>query len=131
MNKPSNQVTLADQIGKISIDRVVDDFYSLVQTHPTLAKPFSSVDDWPNHKDRIAHFWWVALGGKPQKSYRYDPVGKHFSAGFNAELLEDWKQLFRTVISSHIKADLAEKWFSRVQMIGENLLTQNDRLMGK
>lgn len=131
MNKPGNHKALANQIGEKLIGKVVDDFYNLIQTHPTLARPFATVEDWPSHKDSIANFWWVALGGKPQKSYRYDPIRKHVSAGFNAALLTEWQELFDVVIKSHIETELAEKWFLRVQMIGKNLLLQNDRLIGK
>ena len=70
------------------------------------------------------------IGGL-QKSYRYDPIGKHVSPGFNGVLLAEWREFFDVVIKSHIEADLAAKWFFRVQMIGENLLLQNDRLIGK
>lgn len=68
---------------------MVNDFYDLVKTHPTLAGPFGSVEHWNEHKLKIAQFWFVALGGKPTAAFRYDPVAKHFAAGFTAEFLHD------------------------------------------
>jgi truncated hemoglobin YjbI len=38
--KPSEHTPLAHQIGRESIDKVVDDFYNQIQKHPTLSKPF-------------------------------------------------------------------------------------------
>lgn len=129
--KPAERTPLADQIGKESIDLVVDDFYNRIQTHPTLSKPFSIVSHWKEHKEKIAEFWSVVLGGKPSHSYKYDPVNKHFSAGFTKELLEDWKALFFEVLSTHLPPHLARAWQDRVELIGGNLLIQNDRLLQK
>jgi hemoglobin len=129
--KHQDRTCLADLIGRDAVISVVDEFYNQIQTHPTLAAPFSAVHDWPGHKEKIGDFWWVVLGGKPQAPYKYDPVGKHFAAGFNSNLLEDWKQLFKGALDSHLDQELANKWFSRVQMIGENLLSQNERLINE
>jgi len=128
---PHDRICLADRLGRSTVHTVINDFYNQIQKHPTLAGPFSSVHDWPTHKEKISDFWWVVLGGKPQASYKYDPVGKHFMAGFSASLLEDWKQLFRKTLLLHLDQELADEWFSRVQMIGENLLTQNDRMVNE
>ena len=124
----TKRTSLADKIGKPLIDKVVDDFYNKIQGHKSLSKPFESVDHWDEHKEKIAHFWWVALGGIPTGSYQYDPVGKHFTAGFNLDLLEDWKALFSEVCSRHLDSGLAQEWGNRVQLIGDNLLRQNNRL---
>lgn len=98
---------------------------------PTLSKPFSIVDHWTEHKEKIAEFWWVVLGGIPDNSYKYTPVNKHFSAGFTQELLKNWKALFFEVLTSHLPNDLAQSLQSRVNLIGGNLLMQNDRLIQK
>jgi len=126
--KPIDRVSLAAKIGKPSVDKVVDDFYNRIQIHPTLSEPFSIVGHWDEHKEKISQFWWVALGGNPSNSYSYDPVGKHFTAGFTQNLLNDWKTLFFEVLTTHLTLELAYEWQKRVEMIGENLLRQNDRL---
>ena len=128
MIKPVDRISLAMRIGKPSVDKVVDDFYNRIQIHSTLSKPFSIVGNWDEHKVKIAEFWWVALGGKPSKSYSYDPVGKHFAAGLTENLLNDWKAPFLEVLTTHLTLELANEWRLRVEMIGENLLRQNDRL---
>lgn len=129
--KPFERTPLAHQIGRESIDKVVDDFYNQIQKHPTLSNPFSIVSHWKEHKEKIAEFWWVVLGGIPNNPYKYDPVNKHFAAGFTKELLEDWKALFFEVLSQHLPLNLAQAWQSRVELIGGNLLIQNDRLIQK
>ena len=92
--KPHDRISLAEQIGRPKVEAVVNDFYNRIQSHPTLSIPFSVVDHWDEHKQKISEFWWVALGGKPSTSYTYDPVGKHFEAGFTEDLLKAWKALF-------------------------------------
>lgn len=125
--KLSERVPLAHQIGREAIDQVVDDFYNRIQKHPSLSKPFSIVNHWKDHKEKIAEFWWVVLGGAPRNSYKYDPVSKHFSAGFTQALLDDWKALFFEVLSAYLPLDLAQAWQSRVELIGGNLLLQNEK----
>ena len=127
--KPSERYSLANVICRDAVNRVVDDFYNQIQTHPTLSQPFSVVTHWDKHKEKIADFWWVVLGGQPTISYRYDPVNKHFAAGFTGDLLSDWKDLFSKVLATHLTPDLAQAWQTRVDLIGENLSKQNARLV--
>ena len=127
--KPSERISLAEKIGRDAVNLVVDDFYNQIQTHPSLSQPFSVVTSWDKHKDKIADFWWVVLGGQPNSSYKYDPVSKHFTAGFNDDLLSDWKELFVKVLTAHLAPNLAKEWQARVELIGENLSKQNDRLI--
>lgn len=128
--KPQEKIALADRIGYDNVFRVVNDFYDLIQTHPTLADPFGAVVHWDEHKFKITQFWFVVLGGKPTAAFRYDPVAKHFAASFTGKLLRDWKTLFHSVLFRHLDPVLADAWFERVELIGENLQRQNDRLVG-
>ena len=43
--KPHDHIPLAKRIGNQAINAVVNEFYNLIQTHPSLAKPFGSVED--------------------------------------------------------------------------------------
>jgi hemoglobin len=87
------------------------------------------VKHWGQHKVKIGEFWWTALGGRPTQSFKYDPVNKHFDAGFTDTLLSDWKALFKEVLNRHLDEKLANQWFDRVELIGTNLSIQNHRLM--
>lgn len=127
--QPTDRKPLAEIIGHEKVMSVVSEFYDLIQTHPTLAKPFSIVKHWDEHKVKIGEFWWTVLGGKPSQSFKYDPVNKHFDAGFTDELLKDWKLLFKEVLDRHLDGKLSSQWFDRVELIGSNLSIQNNRLM--
>lgn len=127
--KPHDRISLAEHIGHQQVFTVVNEFYDLIQIHPTLAKPFGAVDNWDEHKKKIADFWWTALGGQPTKSYQYNPVAKHFAAGFTYDLLQDWKSLFKKVLEKHLTSPLAAQWFERVELIGGNLNRINDQLL--
>lgn len=117
--------SIAEQLGWETIHRVVDRFYRQIQTHPTLAGPFSNVENWPHHKERLTYFWWVVLGGARTRQEFYDPVGKHFNAGFTPDLLADWMTLFRTTVEQHAPAPLAAAWTEAAGKIGDGLVLAN------
>jgi hemoglobin len=125
MKSPHERIPLAQRIGFDKIQAIVSDFYDQVQTHPTLSQPFGSVEDWHEHKLRIAHFWLMVLGGRSELALRFDPVTKHTEAGFNEALLADWQALFHRVLYQYLDTYLVDEWFSRVNAIGENLLRQH------
>lgn len=114
---------LAPRVGKEAIARVVDEFYDLISLHPSLAGPFGRVQNWQSHKQHIAIFWWLALGGErlPQNTPNFDPVPKHFHSGFTPRLLCDWLDLFEQVLRRQLKANLADEWIDRARLIGERL----------
>jgi hemoglobin len=122
---------VAEQIGRETIYRVVDRFYSQIQTHPTLAGPFSHVEDWPHHKERLTYFWWVVLGGARTRQEQYDPVTKHFNAGFSPELLADWLVLFGTTVEQQVPAPLAAAWLEVAGKIGDGLVLANAAYAGR
>ncbi len=117
--------SLAGQIGKDRISVVVDRFYNLIQTHPSLSVPFQRVHDWPLHKERIAYFWWVSLGGERHRDLSFAVVPKHWRAGFSEMLLADWKTLFGEVVASALPPELAIAWMERVERIGAALVMAN------
>ena len=124
--QPEAAPSLAEQIGETRILAVVDRFYDLIQSHPALSVPFERIHDWPLHKQRIAYFWWVSLGGSRNGSHSFAVVPKHWRAGFNEMLLGDWKTLFREVVFSKLPDDLATAWMERVERIGASLVMANE-----
>lgn len=107
---------------------VVDEFYTLIQQDPVLKVPFASVHDWPEHVERLTHFWWIRFGGKPYMMAEYNPAYKHFFAGFNDELLERWLGLFHGVIAKHLNAEQAGLWTLVSNKMGQGLLMKNEML---
>lgn len=103
------------------IFKVVDDFYHRIQNDPVLQVPFQSVHDWPEHIDRITHFWWIRMGGSPYAFAQYNPVAKHYFAGFNQELLKRWLNLFHETLKDHLSPKHVELWLAVAEAIGRGL----------
>ncbi|HJU83140.1 MAG TPA: group III truncated hemoglobin [Holophagaceae bacterium] len=120
--------TLAHRFGHAAIAAVVDVFYTRIQTHETLAGPFSVVEDWPHHKAKITHFWWVVLGGDPYRGEEYAVPFKHFRAGFTAALLVDWLALFAEAQREILPRDRADEWHRLATGMGANLARMNAAL---
>jgi hemoglobin len=116
--------SIANEIGLEKVGEVVSDFYETVQRHPSLSRPFGIVEDWPEHKAHLTHFWWVGLGGKPYRQKPYRVVEKHELAGFTPDLLVEWLALFRETLHRHLPEDLAEQWYARAANIGRSLNLQ-------
>ena len=112
---------LASQIGLDKVHAVVSDFYDRVQTHPRLAMPFAIVEDWPEHKAHLSHFWWVTLGGKRYREKPYSVAEKHALAGFTPALLQEWLALFRQTLAAHLPAEYSDEWLARAEHIGRSL----------
>jgi hemoglobin len=108
------------------IFRVVDDFYTRIQADPVLQIPFRSVHDWPEHIERLTHFWWIRLGGKPYLFSEYNPVVKHFFAGFNRELLARWLSIFEDTLKTHLKTEQYQLWSMVVGRMGNALAAKNE-----
>lgn len=119
------------QLGKVNfshqdIFNVVDKFYTKIQLDPILKIPFSSVHDWPEHIQRLTHFWWIRFGGKPYMFSQYNPVAKHFFAGFNEDLLQRWLRIFHETLNSELQADQAQLWKTISESMGQALLQKNE-----
>lgn len=108
------------------IFRVVDDFYTRIQNDSVLQVPFRSVGDWPEHIQRLTHFWWVRFGGKPYLFNHYNPVAKHFFAGFNRELLTRWLSIFHETLQTHLTPEQAALWKLVSERMGEALSIKNE-----
>lgn len=106
--------------------RVVDDFYTRIQNDPVLQVPFKSVGDWPEHIQKLTHFWWVRFGGKPYLFNYYNPVPKHFFAGFNRDLLTRWLFVFQETLQSHLTSEQAALWRLVSERMGEGLSMKNE-----
>jgi hemoglobin len=110
-----------EEIGLEKIKAVVDEFYNRIQEHPTLAEPFQIVEDWPEHKDKLAHFWWLSLGGEPYANYQYNVGPLHMVLPINDSHVEDWLELFFEVMSKHIPEEQVDAWHGRAQNMGRSI----------
>lgn len=110
------------------IHSVVKDFYTQIQFDPQLEVPFRSVHDWPEHIKRLTHFWWIRFGGRPYLMANYDPVTKHFFAGFNNELLVRWLSFFHATIKKNLSERQYALWAMVSERMGQGLSARNEIL---
>lgn len=132
MEKPSatDQVRIFDVTFTYrDIERVVDAFYKKVETDPLLQVPFSSVESWPEHIEKLTHFWWLRSGGKPYMNYRYNPPLKHFERGFSRTFLARWLELFQQTMKEYLNEDQVLVWASMSERMGESLAVRNEILV--
>lgn len=108
------------------INTVVNEFYAKVAIDNHLHGPFSVVDDWPHHIDRLTHFWWIRFGGRPYMDVQYDPIQKHFETGFNLGLLEIWLDIFKETLDELLTSSQSELWYDFATRIGEALNRNNE-----
>lgn len=126
--KPKNQTVEVNGVIFTHEDlfKVVDDFYTRIQQDPILQVPFRSVGDWPEHIQRLTHFWWIKFGGDPYLFGYYNPVAKHFFAGFNQDLLTRWLALFHATLDTHLKPEQSALWKLISERMGQALSVKNE-----
>lgn len=110
----------------MDIFSVINDFYGRIQTDPILQAAFKSVEDWPEHIKNITHFWWVKFGGCAYMFNQYNPVPKHFFAGFNRDLLNRWLFIFHQTLNTHLTQEQVVLWTVISTRMGEGLAIKND-----
>lgn len=110
------------------ISAVVDAFYKQVAVDPLLSQPFSSVEDWPHHIERLTHFWWRRFGGEAYMEAHYNPPLKHFQAGFNEVFLTQWLTLFEKTMRSILTPEKADEWIAIAKSMGIALTMKNEFL---
>lgn len=108
------------------IFHVVDDFYGRIQRDPVLQVPFSSVGDWVEHVQKLTHFWWIRFGGEPYLFNFYNPVAKHYFAGFNRELLTRWLFIFHETLQTHLSSEQVALWKLISERMGDSLDMKNE-----
>lgn len=115
---------LAARLGRETIAAVVSDFYDRVQHDPDLAPTFAQVRDWAQVKARIAHFWWLDLGGERYRDDVYNPHTVHRHFGVRPEQVAPWLRLFEATVRDHLPPDLADIWLTRVRRMADWVRTE-------
>lgn len=94
------------------IDRLVETFYSRIQSHSTLGPIFAARLDWrwPDHLAKMKRFWSAvafktgAYGGKP--------VQAHLTVeNMEEPLFKEWLQLFAATLDDLGVSPDAKAWF--------------------
>ncbi|WP_374950110.1 group III truncated hemoglobin [Mucilaginibacter sp.] len=92
----------------ISIQVLVDDFYTEVRKDAMLGPVFSAVikGDWQPHLRQMYDFWNAALFGVP--GFRGNPFIKHVPLPISASHFNRWLELFSQAIDRHFEGEVAE-----------------------
>jgi hypothetical protein len=62
----------------------------------------------------------------PYRFSEYNPVVKHFFAGFNRELLARWISIFEDTLKTHLQAEQCQLWSMLVHRMGNALAAKNE-----
>jgi hemoglobin len=110
---------LHNQLGKETIQAVIDSFYDRIRDHPTLGGFFAEVKDWDELKQRIGHFWWIDLGGERYREDIYNPHAVHRHLQIPPDLIDDWLTLFAANLEDNLPVVAADAWLGRATTMAE------------
>ncbi|MFO7954542.1 MAG: group III truncated hemoglobin [Thioalkalivibrio sp.] len=101
---------LCDKIGAERIRAVIDDFYRRLSADPEIGHHFERIQDFPDHVNRIADFWYMNLGGRLDQPPTIDMVGKHAPLNLTEADLAVWMHHFKATTEEHLEPPLATEW---------------------
>lgn len=112
---------LCARIERARVDAVVHAFYDKLRAHPEMSGFFAHIEDFAQHEQHIAVFWWWAMGGRAERQRPFDMNGRHQPLGLTEQAFAQWLAVFRETLGEQLPPDLAEAWFDLAQGIGANL----------
>lgn len=110
---------LADQLGLELVRDIISAFYDKAREHKQLGPYFDHVKNWPEVKERIAHFWWIDMGGERYRDDIYNPVAVHRHFQVPPELIDDWLELFTENLGEFISSEQIAIWKTRLHKFAE------------
>jgi hemoglobin len=104
------------------IDAVIDEFYDVVRSHPSLGPVFAAhVHDWPAHEAKITRFWKNAI--RHERVYDGNPMAVHKAAGnVRPGMFMVWLALFDRVLARNLPDEVAQSWSALAHRIGHSLM---------
>jgi hemoglobin len=115
---------LAARLGRDTIAAVIADFYERARHDPDLGPTFAQMSDWDEVKARIAHFWWLDLGGERYRADIYNPHTVHRHFGVRPEQVDPWLRLFEATLRDHLPPDDADVWLTRARRMADWVRTE-------
>lgn len=116
---------LTDQLNFNDIHNVIASFYDKARQHQRIGHFFSVIEDFSLHENKIAAFWWMALGGEtarlPFEPPAIDMINKHLALGISAQDLDIWLSLFDQTLFEELDEGLAGIWQLRAHEIASHL----------
>lgn len=124
MNTAHPHRQLAARLGRDTIAAVIADFYERARHDPDLGPTFAKVSDWDEVKARIAHFWWLDLGGERYRADIYNPHTVHRHFGVRPEQVDPWLRLFEATLRDRLSPDDADTWLTRARRMADWVRTE-------
>lgn len=121
---PRRLQPLCDRIGRGRVEAVVARFYDRLEMDPQLGGYFASLPDLQAHRQRIADFWWLAMGGRLAEPPQVDMIGAHSPLGLGRDDFSRWLALFEETLQQSLPADLANQWLQMAQAVAQRLMGQ-------
>lgn len=97
---------------------LVHSFYSKVLENELLSPVFNEKireDQWPEHLDKMVHFWQTLLLG--DHTYSGNPLAHHLHLPVSEAHFSEWLHLFHATIDTHFNGEKAEEAYKRAEMI--------------
>lgn len=121
----SNSDTTANTSGNMpsreDIQRVVKRFYQKLMQDPQLSHFFGHIEDFSEHEQRIADFWYMSMGGKLEQPPKIDMIGKHFPLGIKTEDLQHWLALLSETLGEELPHKQALLWMDKAMTIAARM----------
>ena len=120
---------LSEQIGREKVEQIVAAFYERLRADALLASFFPSGNALVKHEQRVADFWWIAMGGTPpSREVSFDMVGDHAHLQLNVEHFECWLAHPRDTLEDQLEPPLAATWMRMAEGIASRLRMAIGRL---
>jgi hemoglobin len=114
-------IPLCDKIGRARIEEQIHRFYEKLQQDPEMKGFFEHIPDFSAHEQRIADFWWTAMGGRLDHDPGIDMVGKHMPLGIKDEHIQRWLATFKETLYEVMEPELADQWYMMAEGIAMRL----------
>ena len=109
---------LSQRLKYQQVTQIVHRFYEAVLTDPLLAPHFRHIEDWPEHEQHIANFWWGMLGGRVENPRPSAMEDGHRDLNLGQAELQRWLELFEQTLYQELENDIAASWSAQAKHIG-------------
>ena len=114
-------IPLCEKIGRERIEQQIHRFYEKLRKDEEMKGFFAHIPDFAEHEQRIADFWWTAMGGRLDHDPGIDMVGRHMPLGIEDRHIGRWLAYFRETLFEVMEPELAEQWFMMAEGIAMRL----------
>ena len=114
-------IPLCEKIGRERIEQQVHAFYAKLQADEQMSHFFDHIEDFSAHEQRIADFWWTAMGGRLENPPQIDMVGKHMPLGIKDADIDQWLAYFKQTLNETMEPELADQWYHMAEGIATRL----------